>query len=180
LAFLPLALAGGAWHHRPMTDASGFSAYTLVRLVHGYWRWPVFLLALVVLGRALAAWRARRPWQRTDERLIVSFLGALDLQLLLGLVLYFAWSPYFRALLDAPRAALADRVTRFFAVEHQTAMLLAVILAHAGRIRARRADSDEARQRIVAITLILCFVLVLWAIPWPWRAVGRPLLRASW
>jgi putative effector of murein hydrolase len=103
LAFLPLALAGGAWHHRPMTDASGFSAY-----------------------------------------------------------------------------ALADRVTRFFAVEHQTAMLLAVILAHAGRIRARRADSDEARQRIVAITLILCFVLVLWAIPWPWRAVGRPLLRASW
>ena len=31
----------------------------------------------------------------------------------------------------------------------------------------------------MAITMLLFFTLVLWAIPWPWRDIGRPLFRTT-
>ncbi|HWE31463.1 MAG TPA: hypothetical protein VHB97_25850, partial [Polyangia bacterium] len=67
---------------------------------------------------------------------------------------------------------------RFFGVEHETAMLLAFVTAHVGRVLSRRAP-DPRKQRILRATMFIFFALVLWAIPWPWRAFGRPLLRLS-
>jgi hypothetical protein len=160
-----------------MADSS-LNGYTVLRLVHSHWRWLVVALALAVVARALGGVRGRRPWSRSDERCSVAFIAAVDVQLVLGLVLYFGFSPFFTALHQSPHAALHDQVTRFFGIEHQTAMLIAVIIAHVGRIRSRRLASDDPRRhRVMLVTLALFCALVLWAIPWPWRAVGRPLLR---
>jgi hypothetical protein len=155
------------------------SGYTVLRLVHGYWRWSVLASALVVLARALTGVQKRRAFTRTDERAALLFITALDLQVLLGLVLYFAFSPFWLAARQSFHAILHDPVSRFFGVEHETAMLLALVVAHAGRVRARRLDDGARRHRVMLMTLIVFFALVLWAIPWPWRAAGRPLLRLS-
>jgi len=46
--------------------------------------------------------------------------------------------------------------------------------------RAKGAARDAARQhRIVTVTMVIFFALLLWAIPWPWREVGRPLFRTT-
>ena len=166
---------------RPMTASEPFSVYTLLRLVHNQWRWVVVATALLVLVRAIRGAATRRDWQRGDNLASVAFLGALDLQLLIGLVLYFFYSPYFQALLQAPKAAMHDAVTRFYAVEHQTAMLLVVVVAHIGRVRSRRLPAaGPARHWVMLWTMAIFFVLTLWAIPWPWRTVARPLFRLSW
>jgi hypothetical protein len=151
--------------------------YQILRLVHGDWRWVVLGAALLVLARALDGVARARPWQRGDERAAVIFLGALDLQLVIGLVLYFGFSPFFTATRQAFAAAMRDAGTRFFGVEHQTAMLLATAVAHLGRVRARRAVEPARRHRLMLGTMLLFFGLVAWAIPWPWRAFGRPLVR---
>jgi len=67
------------------------------------------------------------------------FMITLDLQLLLGLVLYFVLSPFTTQALNDFGAAMRNAPLRFFAVEHVTLMLAAVILVHVGRVLARKA-----------------------------------------
>jgi hypothetical protein len=102
---------------------------------------------------------------------------ALDLQLVLGLLLYFALSPTTAAIFNDFGAAMRDPVARFWAVEHLTAMLVAIILTHVGRILARKAQTPEAGR----IRLLVCFglatLLIILMTPWPGMRAGRPLFR---
>lgn len=157
-----------------LSDAASANVYGWLRLVHGYWRWVVVLSALVVFVRAVRA----RSWTAMDERASRLFVAAVDIQVLLGLTLYFGFSPYWTATHTAFAATMKDQGARFFGVEHETAMLLAFVTAHVGRVVSRRAP-DARKQRILRTTMIVFFALVLWAIPWPWRVFGRPLVRLS-
>lgn len=153
--------------------------YTILRLVHGYWRWVVLAAAIVVLVRAIAGFMARRPWTSVDERASRVFGNALDLQVMVGLVLYFGFSPFWPATYRAFAETMRGDVARFFGVEHGTAMLLAATAAYIGRVRAKRAIDSRRRHRAMLVAMVVFFALVLWAIPWPWRIVGRPLFRTE-
>jgi hypothetical protein len=154
-------------------------AYWILRLVHGYFRWAVLACAAVALVRTLGGVRRGRPWTDVDERASRLFVAAVDVQVSLGLVLYFGFSPFWPAVRDSFHFAMHDTSARFFGMEHETAMLLAFVVAHAGRIRIRRAVEARSKHRALLVGLFFFFALVLWAIPWPWRAIGRPLLRTS-
>jgi hypothetical protein len=155
------------------------NAYTLLRLAHGYWRWVVLIAAIAVLVRAIAGFFGRRPWTAADERAIRGFGGALDLQILIGLVLYFGFSPFWPATYRTFSETMQSDVARFFGVEHQTAMLLAAVAVYVGRVRAKRAIDSRRRHRTMLVAMLVFFALALWAIPWPWRIVGRPLFRTT-
>jgi hypothetical protein len=155
------------------------SSYGVLRLVHGYWRWAVLVSGAVVLLRALAGVRRQRPWTPSDERASRTLVAVVDIQVLLGLTLYFALSPFWLAVRESFHLVVKDPATRFFGMEHETAMLLAFIAAHLGRIGARRASEAASKHRALLVWTLLFFALVLWAIPWPWRSIGRPLLRTA-
>jgi heme A synthase len=157
-------------------------AYWILRLVHGYWRWAVLASGAVALVRALRAMFGSTDagWSRGDERASRWFVATVDVQVMLGLVLYFGFSPFWPAVRDSFRFAIHDRSSRFFGMEHQTAMLLAFVAAHVGRVRIKRTPDARTKQRVLLVSLLVFFTLALWAIPWPWRAVGRPLFRTSW
>lgn len=123
------------------------TGYALVRAAHSDWRWLVLATLILVLVR-------RGPWTAFDERVSKAFVAAVDIQVALGLVLYFAFSPFFTAAHSAFRAAMHDPITRFFSVEHETAMLIAFTIAHVGRVRIRRAE-PERKRRIALITALL-------------------------
>jgi hypothetical protein len=55
-------------------------------------------------------------------------------------------------------------------------MVVAVAFAHVGRVRVRRATADVARFRAAAVFYTVSLLAILIAIPWPFRAVGRPWL----
>jgi hypothetical protein len=150
--------------------------YSATLLVHSYLRWAVIVLGLVVLVRACAGWLGGRPWVGGDEAASKWFIIVLDVQLLLGLLLYLALSPITRAALSDFGGAMGDRLLRFWAVEHLFGMLVGVALAHIGRARARRAPSGPPRHRVTAVFFTLALMAILASIPWPGLAVGRPLL----
>ena len=107
----------------------------------------------------------------------MAFVSALDLQLLLGLLLYLVISPSMAEIRANFGAAMKDPVARFWAVEHITSMLVAVVLVHVGRVLGRKAATPDSRRMKLFICFGIATVLMLLAIPWPGMRAGRPLLR---
>jgi hypothetical protein len=151
--------------------------YPLMLVVHSLLRWVVLAAGLVAFGRALAGMRARRAWTAGDDRAGQVFVGTLDLQLLIGLVLYFGLSPITRAAMQDFGAAMGNSMLRFWAVEHILGMVIAVALAHVGRVRVRKTTDPLRRHRLAAIFFGLALIAIFATIPRPGMPAGRPLFR---
>jgi hypothetical protein len=150
--------------------------YRLILFSHAYLRWVVLLLALVVVVRSFVGWRGKRPWVKADNALHASLVGFVDLQLLLGLILYFFLSPLTKAFLSSTSEAMKSPLLRFFGMEHAFGMLIAVALFHAGRAMSKKKEGAARHRQVFTMTLIALVVTFL-AIPWPGMKYGRPLLR---
>jgi hypothetical protein len=150
-------------------------AYTILITLHSILRWLVILAAVYALYRAYRGWLGRKEWAASDRRAGAIFTGIFDLQVMVGLVLYFFASPITRAFLADVGAGMAIPAERFFGLVHIGLMVLAVLVAHMGSVFSRR-GADASRHRTAALLYSLSIVIVLLAIPWPFEAVGRPLL----
>ena len=151
--------------------------YGLVLIVHSWNRWLVLIAAIATLVVAIRNLTAGREWTRLNQRLLLLFVSALDVQGLLGLLLYFVLSPIVPKTSSEFKAAMHVSALRFFAIEHITMMVLALIAAHVTSVYVRKASSARARQRRVIGGVALTLLLILSAIPWPWTAAARPLFH---
>src|SRR5262245_14145645 len=151
--------------------------YSAFLLIHSTLRWVVLLLALVALGRAIRGVMGRLEWKPADQAVGAWFTGSLDLQMLLGLVLYIFLSPVTRQAFADMGAAMRNTPLRFFPVEHITGMIVAVVLAHIGRARSKKGTDAGQRHRSALIFYALALVIMVLSIPWPGTPGGRPLLR---
>jgi len=151
--------------------------YTTVLALHSWLRWAVVLIGLIAIVRALAAGAGRRPWLPLDDRLGLFFIIVLDVQLLLGLVLYFVLSPITQAALADFGSVMQVSSMRYWAVEHVFGMVVGVFLAHRGRARVKAASDPTRKHRVAAVFLILAMIAILASIPWPGMPNGRPLFR---
>ncbi|MBZ5557038.1 MAG: hypothetical protein LAO77_07145 [Acidobacteriia bacterium] len=163
--------------------------YSAVLLLHSWIRW----VALVAgVGTTLAALRgavgdgspssgAGRPVPENSvaDRWGLVMMMTLDLQLLLGLVLYLVLSPNMQEILNHFGASMKDPALRFYAVEHISAMMGAVILAHVGRVLARKAKTAPAKRTRLIVCAGLATLLMIAGMPWPGRPGGRALFRFS-
>ena len=151
--------------------------YIAVLTAHSWLRWAVLLLGLLVIVRAFAGMRGKRPWNAADDRATRLFVIVLDLQLLLGLLLYVALSPITRAAMEDFGEAMRISAMRYWAVEHVFGMVVALAFAHAGRARVRKTADLVARHKVAAVFFTLALVAVLASIPWPGLPNARPLWR---
>ena len=148
--------------------------YTTLLILHSLLRWAVLLAGILAVVRAFSRGRG---WTPSHDAAGKWYVITLDVQLLIGLVLY-GLSPIVRAALSDLGTAMGQTVLRFFAIEHITAMIVAVALAHIGRSRTRRAQTEHARFRAAAVFYTLSLVFVLIGIPWPFVPAGRPWFPA--
>lgn len=147
--------------------------YSLSLVLHGYWRWIVLLTLLVAIGVALAGWIGRKPFAPAGRLTATFAIAMLDVQFLIGLVLY-GISPLLRTAFGNMAAAMKDKDLRFFTVEHFAGMVLAIAVAHVGFAFAKRATTDETKHRRIFIFYTIALVLILATIPWA-RPFFRPL-----
>ena len=150
--------------------------YTLLVLLHSWLRWVVLVAAVVAIVRAVAGRGASAHWRPADDAAGKWFVMALDVQVLIGLVLYFFLSPYTMSAWGNMAAAMRDSLTRFLAVEHFVGMIGAAALAHVGRVRIRKA-AEGRRHTLALIFFGLALVVIVATIPWPFMPVSRPLFR---
>jgi hypothetical protein len=151
--------------------------YTTVLFVHSWLRWAVILFGLLALLRAVTGSLARRSWQPLDDRLGLLFIIAIDVQILLGLLLYFVLSPITQGALADFGAAMGNSALRFWAVEHVFGTVVGAFLAHRGRARVRKIPDAARRHKAGAIFIVLALVAILASIPWPGTPNARPLFR---
>ena len=150
--------------------------YGWVLLLHSLLRWLVLVVGIVAVARALHGRSSRRPWSTADDYAGLGFVAALDLQLLVGLVLLF-FGPVTVLGMHEPAMMFSSRILRFFTLEHPLLMTLAIVLAHVGRARVKRAAADADRHGRAGWYYGVALVLILAAIPWPFLSYGRPLLN---
>lgn len=141
------------------------SAYEIVLFLHSWVRWFILILGLVVIIKAYSGWFGNKPYLKGDNGMSAGFMGLLHLNLLLGLILYFI-SPIVEAALSDFGAAMKDSNLRFWALEHILVNIIAVIIAQVGRIKSKKAVSDLAKHKTVAIWYTIAFILLLSRIPW--------------
>jgi mono/diheme cytochrome c family protein len=151
--------------------------HEIVLIAHSYLRWLALVALCFACLRHTWRWVSGATWDRTDERGQAAMLGTLDLQFLLGLILYVVLSPFPRAFLSDMAAGMESAPLRFFGMEHALGMLLGVGLAHVGRKRAERWREAKQKHRSSAIFAWLALLSVLVSIPWPGRSSARPLFR---
>ena len=125
-------------------------------------------LRYVVLGLLIAAiFTAYSKWQQNsqeDSKLYLFALIATHTQLLIGFVLYFM-SP--KVNFDL----ISEKVFRFFSIEHVFMMLIAIVLVTVGRVRSKKLSGGD-KHRTVLYFYALALIIILVAIPWPFRNLG--------
>lgn len=152
--------------------------YEIALTVHSVLRLALLVLLAWIVFSALRGFLGGRPRPLTAGLLHrIAVIGA-DLQLTIGLLLYFVWSPTAASAMNDMKAAMKDSELRFWAVEHGTLMLLGIIFVHVGKILARRAGNDAAFHRRTLLWFGLALAAILLGSPGlPWAEHGRSFLR---
>jgi cell division protein FtsW (lipid II flippase) len=148
--------------------------YRVVLALHNLVRWVVVAVGAWALFRAWRGWLRSLPWTTRDGRAARLFVGVLDVQLLLGLLLYVVFSPLTRRAFHDPGAAMRDAPVRYFFLEHVVIMVAAIAIAHIGLVKVRRQSSDSARFQTAALWLGVALAVIVGFLPW-----ARPLLPGS-
>lgn len=94
------------------------------------------------------------------------------LQLLLGLYLYFGGSNGMQ--LFETGEAMSNSAFRFYAVEHITTMILAIVLLTVARSKVKNTWKEQSSSRAPFYWYLAGFVLLLSRVPWDrWPFIGN-------
>jgi len=147
----------------------------IVLVLHNILRWAVLLFGLWTVFSAMSGIAGKRYYTAADGKANFFFMLSCDIQFLLGIILYFTNSWF--DTLKAP-GTMKNAYNRFFSLEHGLLMIIALILVHVGRVSVKKATTPAAKHKRTLLFFGLAIVLILAAIPWPFReAITRPLFR---
>ncbi len=145
--------------------------YTLVIAIHNIFRWIVVILLVGSIVIAYRGWLMKLNWTEIDRRTGFFATIAVDIQLLLGVLLYFFLSPVTRDFLQNFGTAMQDPKLRFFGIEHVGFMVLGVVFAHLGSTLPRKTTEALGKHKRAALAFSLAALMIVAGMPWT-----RPLL----
>lgn len=128
---------------------------------HSGLRYVVLILLIAAISTAYTNWKNNAA---ADSKIYSFALIATHIQLLIGLVLTMM-SP------KVNFSMMSDHIYRFFSVEHTFMMLIAIVLITVGRVRSRKVTAG-AKHRTILYFYALALIIMLIAIPWPFRNLG--------
>ncbi len=127
---------------------------------HSFLRYIVLLLLIVVIARSFNGWQSQKPFTKADDKLSLFLLISTHVQFLLGLLLYFtsSWVQFSGA------AMKAEKMIRYWTVEHVTMMLIAVVLITVARSTQKKLSPDSARHKRLFILNTAALLIIVVAI----------------
>ena len=120
--------------------------------IHSVWRYVVLVVALGAIILSLLAYLGTREWDNLAERFSFFFPITMDIQVVVGILVWLL--------------ANYDQNDAFRRWIHPVAMLVAVGLAHMGRVRSDRAAGSKAKGGTAALFFGASLLVVLLAIPY--------------
>jgi len=144
--------------------------YGILVSMHSGLRWVVLLLLIYAIINAAKSMSSGK-YLKKDKMINLFTMVSLHIQLLIGIVLYII----------SPKVSFFDgwmknSMTRFFALEHITLMIIAIALVTIGRSRAeKKLEGTRNKHRAILIMYTIGLILILASIPWPfgrWASFG--------
>lgn len=132
--------------------------------LHSFLRWVVLILLLVALFQAFTS---KEGLRKSSLWLLIS----AHISLLLGIYQWAAGELGLKAIQRSGMGVvMQDPVSRFWAVEHFSGMLIAIILITIARGKAKVLKYGPA-----SVLYLIALLIILASVPWPFReGVGRP------
>ena len=145
--------------------------YSIILSIHSLVRWVA-----LAAGVAATIAAATGPDRRAD-RLGLLLMMSLDIQMLLGLILYLVLSPYTTGAVQNFGAALRNPEMRFWVLQHAATMFGAVVVVHAGRVLVLKTEvaADKRTRRMICFGIATVGMVI--GMPWPGLPYARPLIR---
>ena len=140
--------------------------YTGLLHTHNLFRWLVLIALIFAIGLAFNGWFKKRDWNKRDNLGGLFLTIFMDIQFVLGLVLYAFVSPITEAAFNNFGEAMKNADLRFYAVEHILMMVIALIFVHIGRAKSKRISASWKKHRAAFIFYTISFILILAAVPW--------------
>lgn len=140
--------------------------YTGLLHTHNMFRWLVLIVIVLAVVFAFIGWFNKRDWNKKDNTTGLILTIFMDIQFLVGIVLYAFVSPLTKAAFNNFGAAMKNADLRFYAVEHILLMIIALVLVHIGRIKTKKAVAPWKKHRAATIFYGIALLLILAGIPW--------------
>ena len=137
--------------------------YSIVKMLHSYWAYFVFFMILVATLNALHKMVTKKDYEARDFRISLFTLIVSHIQLLIGILLWFA-SDYFGEM--SMGEIMKNTAMRNLVVEHPVTMLLAVAFITIGYSKHKKKLTSAKKLKTIAIFYTIALVLVLAKIPW--------------
>ena len=133
--------------------------YTFLLHLHSGLRWIILVAVVIAVFKSLAGFFGGGEYKKFDKIVAVAFISMMHLQLVIGLVLYFFYSPFVTY-------NMIEEKSRFWSVEHIALMLFAVAAAQIGRSISKKTQDAQVKFRFQSIFFGISLVLMLLGIPW--------------
>jgi hypothetical protein len=134
--------------------------------LHSVLRWFALIAIVVAIVRSFQGMSGGKDYTAKDNRWSLITLIVFHLQLVLGLVLYFAKGWYTQI------GEMSNPVIRFWSLEHLVAMLIAITLVTVGRVSAKKTSAAKSKHTKQFWFFLIAFLIVMANIPWPFREAG--------
>ncbi len=140
--------------------------YTGLLHTHNMFRWLVLIILVVSVSFAVSGWLKKSNWSKRDSVTGLLLTIFMDIQFLVGIILYAFVSPLTKAAFAGFGAAMKNADLRFYAVEHILIMVIALVLVHVGKVKTKKAVAPWKKHRAAAIFYGISLLLILAGIPW--------------
>ncbi len=150
--------------------------YTGMLHMHNLLRWVILVLLVIAVIRHFSGAASKRSISPADNKIDLFLLISAHITLVVGLYQWIVGPWGIRLLQQIGFGeVMKNSAYRFFAVEHFMAMITAVVLITVGRGAVKR-GTDWRVHKKAAWLFLIALVLVLAAVPWPFRGeIARPL-----
>ncbi len=144
--------------------------------LHSIVRYLVLLFALWAIVKMATGMSGGKAFTKSDKRPAMLFMIIMDIQLLIGIYLYFFGNWGIKLIQESGSMGelMKNNVARFFVVEHITGMIIALILVHTGYAATKKSGADKTKFRRAFWFFLIALIVMLVTIPWPFRTeLGR-------
>ena len=139
--------------------------YNFLLYTHSWLRWIIIGLAIINIIKSYTGWKSGTAFDKKANALSASFVGVLDLTALVGILLYFFYSPFAFKAFGSGASVMGTSSIRYWAVEHVFIMVVAIAIAHIGRAKTKKIADSAKKYKTQFIFFLIAFVLMLSRIP---------------
>ncbi len=145
--------------------------------LHNLLRWIILVLLLLSILKSYTGMTSKKAFEASDKKIWLFTMIAAHITLLLGLYQWLLGRyGLFTYVKPEGISMMKDPYLRFFQMEHPVSMILAIVLITLGYGMAKKNVDDQTKYKKAFRYFVLALVLILAAVPWPFRElVARPL-----